>query len=126
MEQLIVDSIEVNIGDRILVKNQENTVENGIYVVISKGHRNQQWILQLADDCIDIVKNRPRITPIVLVRYGEVNGRRMFGMNYLNQLIWEFMGQEDFVKKVWDPMERVLVENKEIRKRLEMLEEKFN
>lgn len=123
MESLSFEGIETRIGDRVLVKNQENPSENGIYIVISKGHKNQQWILQLADDCADILRNRPRITPLVLVRYGEENGKRIFGINFTNQSIWEFMGQDDFIKRVWDPMEKILAENRELRKRVERLEE---
>lgn len=97
MESLIIDGIETKIGDRILVKNQQITTENGIYIVISKGHKNQQWILQLADDCIDILKNRPRITPLVLVKFGEKNVRCLFGINFLNQSVWEFLNSEEFI-----------------------------
>lgn len=97
MENLIVDKVEVNIGDRILVKNQTLTVENGIYIVVAKGNKNQQWILQLADDCVEIVRNRPRIVPIVFVRFGEIGGRRLYGINMVTQRIWDFMGVEDFV-----------------------------
>jgi len=126
METLMVENVETNIGDRILVKNQENAAENGIYVVISHGHKNQQWILQLAEDCGEIIRNRPRITPLVLVRYGEENGRRLFGMNYMNSTIWEFMAQEDFLKRIWEPMEKIISENKEIKDRLKKLEERLN
>lgn len=126
MEQLIVDCVEAKIGDRILVKNQQNPAENGIYIVISKGHKNQQWILQLADDCADILKNRPRITPLILSRFGEKNGRKIFGLNFITQMVWEFMDQEDFVKKVWDPVEKILLENKELKRRIEALEVKNN
>lgn len=97
MEALIIDGIEAKIGDRILVKNQNLLVENGIYVVISKGHKNQQWILQLADDCAEILKTKPRIVPLVLVKYGEKNGKKLFGVNFMTQSIWEFLGQEEFV-----------------------------
>ena len=74
-----------------------HTVENGIYIVVAKGNKNQQWILQLADDCVEIVRNRPRIVPIVFVRFGEIGGRRLYGINMVTQRIWDFMGVEDFV-----------------------------
>lgn len=97
MESLVIDGIETKIGDRVLIKNQNLLIENGIYIVISKGHKNQQWILQLADDCIEILKNRSRIVPLVLVKYGEKNGKLLFGINFLNQTIWEFLGQDEFM-----------------------------
>lgn len=119
METLILDGIEVKIGDRILVKNQEIKNENGIYMVISKGHKNQQWILQLTDDCVEILKNRPRITPLVLVRYGEENGKRLYGINFLNQSIWEFMSRDDFVN--YNLIEKM----EEMRKKMDKLEQKL-
>jgi len=105
MEALSIDNLEPDIGDRILVKNQEIPAENGIYIVISKGHRNQNWILQLADDYADIVKNRHRIVPTLLVRNGENNGGILFGLNCLTQKIWEFLGKNEFVN--YSLLERV-------------------
>jgi len=119
MEKLFIDNLEVNIGDRILIKNQKNIIENGIYIVISKGHKNQQWILQLADDWADIIKNRPKITPIVMCRYGEENTKKLFGINY-GGTIWEIMGCDDFIKKGWTLYEEILAELKEIKKKINL------
>ena len=116
METLIIDNIEPKIGDRILVKNQTLTVENGIYIVISKGNKNQQWILQLADDCAEIVRNKPRIVPLTLVKYGERNGKIIYGINFTMQTIWEYMNGEDFIKI------NLLEKLDEMSKRLEKLE----
>jgi len=116
MEALILDGIETKIGDRILVKNQDIKTENGIYIVISKGHKNQQWILQLADDYGDILKNRPRITPLILVKYGEENGKCLYAINLLNQNIWEFMGQNEFINS------NLIEKMDEMQKRMEKLE----
>ncbi len=108
MESLIIDGIETKIGDRVLIKNQNLLIENGIYIVISKGHKNQQWILQLADDCVEILKNRSRIVPLVLVKYGEKNGKMLFGINFVNQTIWEFLGQDEFVNiDIFEKMEEL-------------------
>jgi len=119
MESLMIDGIEAKIGDRILVKNQTLLVENGIYVVISRGHKNQQWILQLADDCVEILRTRPRIVPLVLVKYGEKNGKKIFGINFSNQTIWEFMSQEDYLN--FNFLERF----DDFGKRLDRLEKRF-
>ena len=89
-------------------------MENGIYLVVAVGNRNQQWILQLAEDWENIIKNRPRLTPIVIVRCGTENGKKLFGMNIVYSTIWEMMGCEEFVKKGWDIYERLLADNKEL------------
>jgi len=47
-------------------------------------------------------------------------------MNYMNSTIWEFMAQEDFLKRIWEPMEKIISENKEIKDRLKKLEERLN
>ena len=91
MGRLTLDGVDAEIGDRILVKHQRTKTENGIYVVVAVGNRNQQWILQIAEDWEDIVKNRPRLTPMIMVRYGTENGWKIFGMNVVYSTIWETM-----------------------------------
>lgn len=108
MERLTLDGVDVEIGDRILIKNQRIKKENGIYVVIAVGNRNQQWILQIAADWEDIIKNRQKITPMVMVRYGNENGKKLFGMNVIYSTIWEIMGCEEFLKKGWEIYEKLL------------------
>jgi hypothetical protein len=109
MKRLTLDDVDAEMGDRILIKNQKTKTENGIYVVVAVGNRNQQWILQLAEDWDDIIKNRPKLTPMVMVRYGTENGRKLFGMNLVYFSIWEIMGCEEFVKKGWEIYEKLLV-----------------
>ncbi len=47
---LVVDGVNVDIGDRLLLKNQTNTVENGLYVVQAKGGTISLWLLERAPD----------------------------------------------------------------------------
>lgn len=42
--------ISLESGDRILVKNQDNNVENGIYVVSQIGDSTSSWILERSED----------------------------------------------------------------------------
>jgi len=119
MESLIIDGIEAKIGDRVLVKNQVLLVENGIYIVISKGHKNQQWILQLADDSLEILRNKPRVVPLVLSKYGEKNGKKLFGINFSNQTIWEFLGQDEYINI------NLLEKIDELHKKVERLEKRL-
>ena len=42
----MIDGVAPDIGDRVLL-------HNGLYNVISKGNRNQSWILQKTNDVIN-------------------------------------------------------------------------
>jgi len=99
MEELVIDGVSPDIGDRVLLYN-------GLYNVISKGNRNQSWILQKTTDII----NRD---VLVLVRYGEKNARKIFCLSN-NIEVWEFLTSDEYVKKAVD-MDNII-------KRLEKLE----
>ncbi len=47
---LYVDGLNVNLGDRILVKNQTTMTQNGLYVVTSVGSSSTAWTLTRASD----------------------------------------------------------------------------
>ena len=66
--------------------------------------------------CVEILKNRSRIVPLVLVKYGEKNGKMLFGINFVNQTIWEFLGQDEFINV------NLLEKMEELNKKCERLE----
>lgn len=99
MEELVIDGVAPDIGDRVLL-------HNGLYNVISKGNRNQSWILQKTADVI----NRD---VLVLVRFGEKNARKIFCLSN-NSEVWEFLTSDEYVKKAID-MDNII-------KRMEKLE----
>ena len=103
MEELMIDGVAPDIGDRVLL-------HNGIYNVISKGNRNQSWILQKTNDVI----NRD---VLILVKYGEKNARKIFCVSN-NSEIWEFLTSDEYVKKAVD-MDNII-------KRLEKLEKQVS
>jgi hypothetical protein len=103
MEELVIDGVAPDIGDRVLL-------HNGLYNVISKGNRNQSWILQKTTDVI----NRD---VLVLVRFGEKNARKIFCLSNNNE-VWEFLTSDEYVKKAVD-MDNVI-------KRLEKLEKQVS
>ena len=103
MDELVVDGVAPDIGDRVLL-------HNGLYNVISKGNRNQSWILQKTADVI----NRD---VLVLVRFGEKNARKIFCLSN-NSEVWEFLTSDEYVKKAID-MDNVI-------KRLEKLEKQVS
>ena len=49
-ERLVIDGFAVEDGDRILVKNQLDPLQNGIYVVLNAGAADSMWSLMRADD----------------------------------------------------------------------------
>jgi hypothetical protein len=103
MEELMIDGVAPDIGERVLLYN-------GIYNVISKGNRNQSWILQKTNDII----NRD---VLILVKYGEKNSRKIFCVSN-NSEVWEFLTSDEYVKKAID-MDNII-------KRLEKLEKQVS
>jgi hypothetical protein len=103
MEELVIDGVAPDIGDRVLLYN-------GLYNVISKGNRNQSWILQKTADVINQ-------DVLVLVRFGEKNARKIFCLSN-NSEVWEFLTSDEYVKKAID-MDNVI-------KRLEKLEKQVS
>lgn len=49
-EALVIDNHEVSVGERILVKNQTDAKQNGIYVVTTVGDGSTPWVLTRATD----------------------------------------------------------------------------
>ena len=47
---LSIDGVTLAVNDRVLVKNQSSTAQNGIYVVTNIGSASTNWILTRADD----------------------------------------------------------------------------
>ena len=47
---LTIDGVAVSAGDRILVKNQSVTYQNGVYVVTSVGSNSTNWVLTRSTD----------------------------------------------------------------------------
>jgi len=47
---LVIDNVSLNSGDRVLVKNQGITYQNGIYTVTTVGDGSTNWVLTRASD----------------------------------------------------------------------------
>jgi hypothetical protein len=105
MEELMIDGVAPDIGDRVLLYN-------GLYNVISKGNRNQSWILQKTNDVI----NRD---VLILVKYGEKNARKIFCMSN-NSEIWEFLTSDEYVKKAVD-MDNIIKRLEKLEKQVQLL-----
>ena len=105
MEELVIDGVAPDIGDRVLL-------HNGLYNVISKGNRNQSWILQKTADVI----NRD---VLVLVRFGEKNARKIFCLSN-NSEVWEFLTSDEYVKKAVD-MDNIIKRMEKLEKQVSLL-----
>lgn len=105
MEELMIDGVAPDIGDRILL-------HNGLYNVISKGNRNQSWILQKTNDVI----NRD---VLILVRFGEKNARKIFCLSN-NSEVWEFLTSDEYIKKAVD-MDNIIKRLEKLEKQVQLL-----
>ena len=76
---LAIDGITLVVGDRVLVKNQINTFENGIYVVSNIGSASTNWVLTRATDY-----NEPAeivYLGVVAITQGLINAGLVFQEN---------------------------------------------
>ncbi|MDD5261280.1 MAG: calcium-binding protein, partial [Methylacidiphilales bacterium] len=67
---LILDGITVAVGDSVLVKNQGDTTQNGLYDVISIGSAGSKWVLARTTDSLTWLK--------VQITRGTLNGGSYF------------------------------------------------
>ncbi len=72
---LSIDSVTVNNGERVLVKNQVTAKDNGIYIVTDKGSAGTPFILTRATDFDDNSGSFPEVTggAFTFVTEGTVN-----------------------------------------------------
>lgn len=56
---LVVDGVTVSVGDRVLVYNQTNAYENGVYTVTNTGSGSTNWVLTRATDANTYGANSP-------------------------------------------------------------------
>ena len=71
---LVVDKVELALGDRVLVKNQNNDVENGIYTVTQLGSDKVECQLTRAADATNQNANQVVTGDLVYVELGEYSG----------------------------------------------------
>lgn len=69
----VVDGYSANVNDRILVKNQTSTANNGVYSVNTVGNGSTPWVLTRTTD-YDIAPGQIHPGTLVAVNNGTVNG----------------------------------------------------
>jgi len=75
-----IDGVNVQVGDRILVKNQVTTLQNGIYTVTSVGSGGSAYVLTRATDA-DTATTEMRYGLSTAVTSGSVNAGLTYFMN---------------------------------------------
>jgi trimeric autotransporter adhesin len=108
--QLAIDTINVNNGNRVLIKNQADAKQNGIYVVTDKGSSSTKWVLTRATDADNHIIDQVTAGDAVYVLYGPNNTNQSFvatetgsGTNGLvligtDNITWtQFSGASNFV-----------------------------
>lgn len=78
---LSVDNHLVNIGERVLVKNQNSSFQNGIYVLTSQGSSSDHWVLTRATDADNTPSGEVGYGDFVFVQNGYVNSGYGFILN---------------------------------------------
>lgn len=71
MAALSLDGVSVAVGDRVLVKNQSSTFQNGIYTVTTVGSGTVNWVMTRAtdyDQAAEIAEDQ-----VVLVNQGTIS-----------------------------------------------------
>jgi len=71
MAALSIDGVALNVADRVLVKNQGTTFQNGIYVVTAVGSGIANWVLTRATDYDQPAEVNPG--DLVVINEGTVN-----------------------------------------------------
>jgi len=69
--RLSIDGVNVNTGQRILVKNQANAAHNGIYDVTNQGSAGSHWILTRSSDANNSIAGELRPNAYVSVLAGN-------------------------------------------------------
>ena len=74
LSALVIDSISLSVGDRVLVANQSITSQNGIYVVTTVGNSVTAWVLTRASDFDNSVLGSIEQGDFVGVLFGDLYG----------------------------------------------------
>jgi hypothetical protein len=71
-----VDGVTFAVGNRVLIKNQSSTLQNGIYVVTVLGTASTNWVLTRStdyDEAAEVIEDQ-----VVLVNLGTVNAGKCY------------------------------------------------
>ena len=75
-EALVIDGVTLVVGNRVLVKDQTDSIQNGIYTVTNVGSITANWVLTRASD-YDVVEQTVR-GDIVSIISGTTSGASLW------------------------------------------------
>lgn len=75
------DGVTLNAGDRLLVKNQTNAEENGVYIVTSIGNATAYWMLKRATDADAASASEVSFGMATYVLSGSTNANKRYYMS---------------------------------------------
>lgn len=78
---LSIDNHLLSVGERVLVKNQNSSFQNGIYVLTSQGSSSNHWILTRATDADNTPSGEVGYGDFVFVQNGDINAGYGFILN---------------------------------------------
>lgn len=79
--RLNIDGANASTSNRVLVKNQSDSKQNGIYVVQEQGSVSTPWILVRAADADNSIAGQVKAGDAVFVTLGSVNANQGFVIN---------------------------------------------
>ena len=77
-----IDGINITTGDRILVKNQATSTQNGVYTVTTQGAGGAPYVLTRATDFNDSTVNDVVIGDFIYITSGTANASTSWILNY--------------------------------------------
>jgi hypothetical protein len=81
----LFDNIDINVGDRILFKNQDNQSQNRVYVMTLKNHP-VVWMFTIVSDFEDAITNDK--IPVVEITEGSLSGSKLQGTINESNITW--------------------------------------
>ena len=70
---LVVDGYAANVNDRILLLNQTNPIQNGVYIVTNAGSGLANWVLTRSSDFNNSIAGQVKVGVFIFVVNGTVN-----------------------------------------------------
>jgi hypothetical protein len=84
--RLNIDSVNAEVGGRVLVKDQANSVHNGIYTVTAQGGASEYWVLTRAADMNGSYQYQTQFGESMYIASGVINGLQTFACSSFGSL----------------------------------------
>jgi len=88
---LVIDTVTVSVGDRVLIYNQTNAIQNGVYTVTNVGSPSTNWVLTRATDADTYAINSPNALDqgaAFFVQQGAVGAGETYVCNTVGPIVF--------------------------------------